>query len=257
MPSNENSPDIQRPQNRNALIWRYMDLTKYLYFIIRRSLFFVRADKLDDPFEGSFPIPDKQKKDIFLGNLASGEHPIPPELLEKMRADDAKITQNMRKDNFLNCWHLADHESMAMWKVYGEQNKAIAIQSTYERLHNAVSQYVTLGLVEYIDYEKGTMFEGKQYGAAHLFFKRKAFEFERELRATMGRWKPGVLDPNKQYDEQEVGWDYLIDPSTIVERVVVSPRMPEWIYSLTVELTHRLGFTFPIERSGLDATPVF
>jgi hypothetical protein len=185
MPSREVSPDIRLPSDRNAKIWRYMDLAKYLYFITYKSLFFSRIDKLDDPYEGSFPKIDKAKDLGWIESLALGEKAMRQELIEKMKADDAKISKNMQKDNFLNCWHMNEYESMAMWRLYGEQNKSIAIQSTYEKLHNAVTEYVTLGLVEYIDYEKDTMFEGKQYGAPIFFFKRKAFEFEHELRGIM------------------------------------------------------------------------
>jgi len=257
MPSNEKSQDIRRPTDRNAKIWRYMDLPKYLYFITNRSLFFARVDKLDDPFEGSYPKPDKEKKIEFLSKLGDSTPPIPPEVVEKMLADDSKIARNMQKDNFLNCWHLAEHESMAMWKVYGEQNKAIAVQSTYEKLHQSVSEYVTLGLVEYLDYQRDTMFAGKQYGAAIFFFKRIAFSFENELRATMGRWKPGVVDPDQKYDDNEVGWDHFVDPAAFVEKVIVSPRMPEWIFRLIKTLTEKNGFYFPIERSLLDSSPIF
>jgi len=257
MPSREVSPDIRRPVDRNVRIWRYMDLPKYLYFVTYKSLFFSRIDKLDDPYEGSFPKVDKAKHLDWIEQFSKSEKAMPQEMVEKMKADDVKIRKNMQKDNFLNCWHMNEHESMAMWRLYGEQNKSIAIQTTYEKLHNAVSEYVTLGIVEYLDYEKDTMFEGKQYGAPIFFFKRRAFEFENELRAIMGRHKLGAIDPDQKYDDAEAGWDFKVDPSSFVERVVVSPRMPDWIYKLIMVLTLAAGFSFPVEKSSLDVSPMF
>ncbi len=35
-------------------IWRYLDFTKFLSYLDKKALFFTRADKLDDIFEGKF-----------------------------------------------------------------------------------------------------------------------------------------------------------------------------------------------------------
>ena len=37
-----------------AILWRYIDMTKFLSLLHSKALFFVRSDKLGDPFEGSF-----------------------------------------------------------------------------------------------------------------------------------------------------------------------------------------------------------
>ena len=56
----------------------------------------------------------------------------------------------------VSCWHLSGHESMAMWKIYAPGGKAIAIQSTFEALRQAVSHIVVgVGLVKYVDHETG------------------------------------------------------------------------------------------------------
>jgi hypothetical protein len=36
----------------SARLWRYMDLSKLIDLLHRKSLFFARADKLGDPWEG-------------------------------------------------------------------------------------------------------------------------------------------------------------------------------------------------------------
>ena len=40
------------PPSSDAILWRYMDFTKYVSLLEKRALFFARADKLEDPFEG-------------------------------------------------------------------------------------------------------------------------------------------------------------------------------------------------------------
>ena len=52
----KNFPAVfESPQDENAKIWRYMDFTKFVNLLDTSKLFFPRADKLGDPFEGSFP----------------------------------------------------------------------------------------------------------------------------------------------------------------------------------------------------------
>ncbi len=38
----------------DAVLWKYLDFTKFVSLLDKNTLFFVRADKLGDPFEGSY-----------------------------------------------------------------------------------------------------------------------------------------------------------------------------------------------------------
>lgn len=49
---NEN---FTQPSNLDVKVWRYMDFTKFIYFLHTDKLFFSRVDKLSDSFEGSSP----------------------------------------------------------------------------------------------------------------------------------------------------------------------------------------------------------
>ena len=40
--------------DENDKIWRYVDFSKFLSLLEDSAIFFSRADKLDDPFEGSY-----------------------------------------------------------------------------------------------------------------------------------------------------------------------------------------------------------
>ena len=50
---------MYRPRNSftpppdNAVLWRYISFTKFVSLLTRKALFFARADKLGDPYEGS------------------------------------------------------------------------------------------------------------------------------------------------------------------------------------------------------------
>lgn len=45
---------VFNPPSDDAVLWRYMDFTKFVSLLEKSALFFARADKLGDPFEGAF-----------------------------------------------------------------------------------------------------------------------------------------------------------------------------------------------------------
>ena len=47
----------REPEDRQSIIWRYLDLAKYMHLLETASLHFTRADRLGDPFEGSYSRP--------------------------------------------------------------------------------------------------------------------------------------------------------------------------------------------------------
>lgn len=51
----EPHPVFEEPENKAAKIWRYIDLAKFASTLDRKALFFVQANKLEDPYEGTVP----------------------------------------------------------------------------------------------------------------------------------------------------------------------------------------------------------
>ncbi len=128
--------------NNNAKIWRYMDFAKFVSLMDKKSLYFARADKLGDPFEGSYTKFNYERR---RADITEDE--------EKQLSD---IFNKIRYYTFINCWHLNEHESTAMWKLYSEINKGIAIQSTITKLKNSLNTDSDFFIkkVNYIDYDK-------------------------------------------------------------------------------------------------------
>ena len=48
-----------------------------------------------------------------------------------------KIFFRAFKSTLVNCWHQNEFESEAMWRLYSENNKGIAIQTTLQRHHSS------------------------------------------------------------------------------------------------------------------------
>lgn len=171
MPARSDHPVFTPPADVNAKIWRYMDLSKYLSLLECGALYFSRADKLGDPYEGAMSHSNRQMRPSVYGDAIHAS-------AFEMRAFQL---QWERQWTFVNCWHMNEHESDAMWRIYARTTDAVAIQSTYAKLFQVLPSQAFLGVVKYIDYDSEWMPEGNLfYSFAH---KRKSFEHERELRA--------------------------------------------------------------------------
>jgi hypothetical protein len=159
-------PIFKSPDDSNIKIWRYLDLDKFTSLIDNRALFFSRSDYLGDKFEGSLTKVDVSCND--------------PLLIPEIRS----LQKQFRECIWINCWHINEYESDAMWRLYSSSNKGIAIQSTVSRLKKSFegSNYdIMIGSVKYIDYEKDSI---PSWNVLSPFLnKRKYFEHERELRA--------------------------------------------------------------------------
>jgi len=182
-----------------------------------------------------------------------------PESVFEMRASQL---QWERLWTFVNCWHMNEHESDAMWRIYARTTDAVAIQSTYAKLCHVLPGQAYLGVVQYIDYNSDWMPEGNLfYSFAH---KRKSFEHERELRALI-QDTPYKPDPGGSaasvfdYDRPagESGRTVPVQLVDFIEKIYVAPTSLAWFRDLVTKITARYGIDIPVEQSTLDKIPEF
>ena len=229
-----------------------MDFTKFVSLIDSRCLYFVRADRLGDPFEGSWP-----RMNILARQL------VPDDVPEKARAGFAKamktmgeITKRWPRYNAINCWNMNEHESAAMWKLYLKSDEGIAIQSTYRKLKQSLIDKIKIhiGIVKYIDYET------EWIDASNLFspfvHKRKSYEHEQEVRAIVTKW-PADEKYDFKKDTIDYGLKIKTDIETLIERIYIAPSAPDWFAELVKAVVTRYGYQFDIMYSRLDEKPLF
>ena len=171
MPSSKGHPVFVEPNNRDAMIWRYMDFTKYVAFLESSSLYFARADRLEDPFEGSYSRPNVEMRPTVFKNWG-----IPDDVADMV----ARSNKRFRHWTYVNCWHMNEHESAAMWKLYATSGHAVAIKSSFARLCEVLPGQTFVGLVHYIDYQKEWMPEGNML--LPFMCKRLSFKHEQDVR---------------------------------------------------------------------------
>jgi hypothetical protein len=246
----EPHPLFEQPENETVNVWRYMDFTKLISLVDSQSLFFPRCDKLGDPYEGSWPR-------INVDARAQIPAEIVPEARPgwvKMINDRPEISKRLRKCAAINSWHMNDHESAAMWRLYLRSKEGIAVKSNYRNLRDSIcdDEKFYLGAVKYIDYEKEWIDAGNIFSA--LIHKRKSFEHEREVRAVVIRGDEMAVDSRQSIQD---GLKLKVNVEKLVEKIYVAPSAPNWFADLVRAVMKRYGHSFEVKQSNLDKEPLF
>jgi hypothetical protein len=226
-----NNPNIKLPQDPDTIVWKYLDLSKFLDLLISHKLFMSRSDKFEDQYEGTFSEPTFEEiKKLSINN---------PDFLNYYKTHREKVA--------ISSWHINEYESYAMWQIFTQNSEGLAIQSTVKRLQDALvpeenfKQYI--GQVNYIDYKKEYIpFDDMFFP---FLFKRKSFQYEREVRIITD-----VGDNNIKLNE---GLKINIDISQLIEKIYIHPKSENWYKNLVIQLVTQLGFDFKIEKSDLES----
>lgn len=213
----------------DAKLWRYMDFTKLVSTLSTQSMFFCRADNFRDKHEGKiFAYTDEiaaasidrvlkasslsqQVKDDVLADISS---------IKKMLFAQMDIE---RTRAFINCWHLNDYESAAMWDLYSNGREGIAIQTTYNRLQKSLNnceEEVFIGKVKYMDHIKENNFN--RNFVEPLFTKRVSFSHENEVRLVY------VNPTYDEYKENVLGKNIKMNLIDLIENVYIYPNAAPW-----------------------------
>lgn len=229
--------------DHSKTVWRYIDFTKLVDLLINEQLYFCRSDKFEDPFEGTFRWAD----------FKEGEYEFSSREMET------------KKFYFLNCWHINEVQSDAMWKIFLETKNGVALKSTVGDIINALAvakDDVHIGEVYYRDYSKVTFWElmneeqnkipgGPGSSLNQFNYKRLSFEHEKELRlyhvdTPIPHAQKGI-EPREPLTEKRIA----IDVDTLVNEIVVAPFAEEWFVKLVSQLVSRLERNFPVTQSDL------
>ncbi|MFE6135576.1 hypothetical protein [Bacillus sp. NPDC057893] len=249
-------------------LWRYMGFTKFLS-LIEYGLYFCRADKFEDQFEGSLAVNDQKR---WLSHIEDAKrHLDSPEIEEKMEKFKRVIkettsmdAEEMRKYVVINCWHMNEYESEAMWKLYSQSSEGIAIQSTYGRLKGCLDiegikqenwmQNIFMEPVRYIDYNVDTTSDMPDHIAPFLH-KRKSFEHEKELRVLISHPAAKTFKQEHVYEQGKI---VRVDYEKLIEKIYIAPTLPGWFAILVKDVLKRYGLeNIPVVHSTLDEPAIF
>lgn len=237
----------------DQVVWRYMDLARFLSIVQTESLWFARADLLGDPHEGATGEFNRAQWVEMYG--------------EKMADGLSKIDWSaMRKRFHINCWHMNDRESAAMWAVYQTEGRGIAIKSSIGRLKAAVAgtdQAVYIAPIQYIDYTSHFVPEGNLFH--RVMHKRFSYEYEQELRMMVSD-RPPSLEIERDGKKERVqdptyepppGLAVPVDLSSLIEAVHVAPGSADWFVDVVRRVVEDASLPTTVVLSEMDAPAVF
>jgi len=234
------------PSDPETVIWRYIGVPQFIDMLERNALWFTQLGSQLDPFEG---VPDEATlaehratnefmKSLFVERGISAE---------KVEAWLLPPVSHPRDFTYVNCWHINEYESLAMWNTYGD--KGIAIRSSFRRLAESfreTPQPIFIGMVTYRDRRDPKNADGL-LGNLLRFATRKgmSFEFERELRAATTQAPTPTLPPRFEpgIRVEPVNLDELVDS------IYVAPGSQGWIK----ELIRRVMVTYKLDKELVDS----
>jgi hypothetical protein len=223
--------NIRLPIDPDTIVWKYLDLSKFLDLLLSQKLFMSRSDKFEDQYEGTFSEPTFEEiKRLSVNN---------PEFLQYYKSHREKVA--------ISSWHINEYESFAMWQIFTQNSEGLAIQSTIGRLEKALvpenkfEQFI--GEVNYIDYKKEYIpFDDLFFP---FLFKRKSFQYEREVRI--------ISDISSSNNKINDGLKIDVDINQLIEKIYIHPKSENWYKNLVIELVSKLDFDFTIEKSDLES----
>ncbi len=215
---------------------RYMDLTKYIDLLRTQTLYFRRADRFIDKFEGALTPSIRRAIDS-----ARAENP---------QAESADtFYQRCRMGTFVSCWTHNTKDNMALWQLYGGASTSLGVNTTVERLTKTClswSESVLIQKVKYIDhFENPDMVIGRYTDP--LQFKHEAYDFEQEVRILVPRQSGWEKNPESIH--------LPVSVSALVTSIVVAPEAGGWFFDLVQDVTERYGLKVPVKMSALAQLP--
>ncbi|HII98035.1 MAG TPA: DUF2971 domain-containing protein [Methanoregula sp.] len=253
---------ISQPEDKDIKIWRYLDIPKFLSIIDKSALFFSRAKYFSDQLEGSIP----QSKGQINLNKYFGR------VSDVMYSDDGSAHEwysdhyLFRNIAYVCCFHMNPIESVLLWSSYAQDNKGVAIQSTFNRLCNCFhvdgENTENIGVVKYIDYspESSETIDVLKWATLPLLYKRKNFEHERELRAIIP-FPPSVFPKGGELSKEILdnfpkGLSIPVDLDILIEKIYLAPSSPSWKMDLLNSILKKYNVNKEILHSALDQTPI-
>ncbi|KKK44227.1 hypothetical protein LCGC14_3167380, partial [marine sediment metagenome] len=221
------------------IIWRYMNFDKFKSLVAEKILYFCSIDTLkseEDPYEGSYYASE------FLNDIDSSEA---KRVVGLMNQCGPPMT--------VNCWHLSDDESMAMWKLYAKDNKGIAIQSTVGHLKKALcsnDEEILIGEIKYTDDPIDNPANYTLDKFSCITTKRRCYNFEKELRAF-------VWDADNKRRTQDGSLRLPVEVDVLIDRVLLAPTSLDEMCPKVKKLLADYRVDIPIAVSSLLTNPKY
>ena len=241
-------------------LWRYMNLPKLLSLLNSKSLFFSNVESFNDPFEGYIPAYILEKDISF------------PKLYRNILC----ITEYIKRHTLVNCWHISEYQSEAMWNLYSDSNGGVVIKTDISSLENSLlengvkitpSAY-SIRRIKYIDYNKNKIDTDNL--CDFILYKRQSFEHEKEVRIVLETFPSEItrlseLRENissfsvEELDEWLPNLEFFrsceVDLKSLIKEIIIHPNTDSWLVDTIISVTNQYQPDIKITKSLLNDRP--
>jgi hypothetical protein len=245
--------------DQESFLWRYMSIDKLINLLDTKSLYFTALDSYrnSDPFEGFMPkVALEAFAEIFSTGRSDLENGYKKLLLQFEALNSIGITTtdmhsrliNLRamldaQPEYLrnlykavvtgikvNCWHRSNCESEAMWKLYSDIGKGIAIKTRVSSLVGTIEDdpedgLVQIGAVKYLDFHDLNISPRDCVVDGHTspLLKRNSFSHENEVRL----FTLPAIDSSTWQSFQPKGEFIKVSSLDFIDAIYISPFVGE------------------------------
>jgi hypothetical protein len=141
--------------------------------------------------------------------------------------------RSLRRHLYVNCWHLGENESEAMWRIYCGSDSGLAIKLPYDQLRASLNGPNThVGTVNYLKFSVDCLQNWDPFGFTLAMQKRKEFTYEQEARIVLWKGPPNEDGP------ASIGLPW--EPAALIDKIVISPYAGSWYADTVREVVARL-----------------
>lgn len=230
--------------DKDAILWRYMDIAKFVSMLEQKAIWLARADTFGDKHEGRFPVEMLECIDKAYENLPKSDNP------QVKNSND--FQDYLVKNTFISCWHHNHEENMVMWEIYGRSANAVAIQTTVKDIRKNTNPSGLSGhalIFKDVVYKNADEISGTLLYGDCFFRKRRHFSFEKEVRISLDTYSS--LDPTK---DTPPGYKLPVCLNGMINQVIIHPDSPKWFYDVVDSITKRYNLRTPLVRGECGNT---
>lgn len=240
--------------NWNQKCWHYFKVDKFISSLMENHMYFAAANEFEDNFEGASTLHSIDSVPYIPDSLSSIPH------ISSMLNLAENAFRNLQELTKINCWHKADYESDAMWKLYAQERKGIAICTTPEKMRKAFKPFrlkpeycieeINIGNVQYIDLTDNHIDDTM---LNMYFYKHLVYLYENELRLVVSlriASEFGVEVPKK-------GIFVQVDYNELIDEIIIGPNISNNDREKLYFTCKNLGLDSKLKDSCLTLKPRF
>lgn len=201
-------------------------------FIEKKALYLRRVDlfRNSDPYEGKrsqfHTAVEQEIQDMIVDiNKTNG---IDRRILKRISKVIFYMFDTEARCSYVNCWHINEFESLAMWELYAKKYPSVAIKTTIGKLRQSLKNCDTLKI------DAVTYVEKLIDDIDIVFRKHSAYCYENELRIVRKIENKFEIDEKNSFEKNieslnnRVEYTYEeVDITKLIDAIYIKPKTKE------------------------------